>query len=150
MYWSLLVSARVRTCSHGRITAIGAAALWLVAAGCTSGSAPTSPISASNSQSGSISGVISSSVGGGLPGFHILVIPNGRFAVAPGTPSGVTGLDGSYTISDVAAGGGLVSVSVPPSWNCIAPAAVAYSGVTVGGMVTVNITVPCLPSPWVY
>jgi hypothetical protein len=150
MYLSLLVSARVRTRSHGRIAAIGAAALWLVAAGCTSGSAPTSPSSQTSSQSGSISGVISSSLGGGLPGFNVLVIPNGQFAVAPGTAGGKSGFGGSYTISHVPAGGGYVSVAVPPSWNCTAPTAVAYSGVTVGGMVTVNITVPCMPSPWEY
>jgi hypothetical protein len=150
MYLSLLVSARVRTRSRDRIAAIGAAALWLVAAGCTSDSAPTSPSSQTNSQSGSITGVISSSLGGGLPGFNILVIPTGRFAVAPGTASGKSGLGGSYTISHLPAGGGVVSVAVPPSWNCTAPANVAYCGVTVGGMVTVNFTVPCMPSPWVY
>jgi hypothetical protein len=148
-----LVSAGVRARSRDRRAAIGAVALWLVAASCTSGGAPTSPSSPSspsspaNSQSGSISGVVSSSLGGGLPGFNILVTPTGQFAFAPGTPGGKTRSDGSYTISHVAAGGGLVSVAIPPSWHCIAPAAAAYSGVTVGGMVTVNITVPCMPSP---
>ncbi len=153
MSLSLLVSARVRTRSHDAVAAIGAAALWLVAAGCTSGGAPTSPTSPTSpasSQSGSISGVVSSSLGGGLPGFNVLVTPTGQFATAPGTPGGKTGRDGSYTISHVAAGGGLVSVAVPASWYCTAPAAAAYSGVTVGGMVTVNIVVPCMPSPWDY
>jgi hypothetical protein len=94
---------------------------------------------------GTVSGTISSSLGGGLTGVSVVVTPTGGSASTPFT----TGASGAYSvIVPVGLGTGAVSLSNLPA-NCTNPGATPYSGLTSGGTVTLNITVTCTTPPQV-
>ncbi len=90
---------------------------------------------------GSIVGVITSSLGGGIAGAKVTVTPSGASALAAVT----TGSNGAYSVSSVPAGQGTVSLSSLPQL-CTAPNAKAYSGLASGKADTVNVTVTCTPA----
>lgn len=95
---------------------------------------------------GSITGTISSSLGGGLSGVSVTVTPTGGSAIAAVTTSGA----GAYTVANVPtvpATGAITLGNLPA--NCTNPGATPYSGHTTGGT-TVNITVTCTPAPVTY
>ena len=93
---------------------------------------------------GTISGTISSSLGGGIANASVTVTPNGGSALAPAT----TGGTGGYSVSNVPVsnGTGTVALGNLPA-GCTNPGATNYTGLTQGGTVTVNITVTCTAPP---
>jgi hypothetical protein len=98
--------------------------------------------------SGTISGTISSSLGGGLNNVQVSATPTGGSAVGPAA----TNSAGAYSLASVPVGGagtGNLSLANLPA-NCTNPGAVAYSGLTDGGSITVNVTVACTPPPQGY
>jgi hypothetical protein len=98
--------------------------------------------------SGSIGGTISSSQGGGLGGVSVTATPTGGSAVAAVSTSG----SGAYSIPSVpvgAAGTGSLALGNLPT-NCTNPGAIAYSGLTNGGSITVDVTVSCAAPPQGY
>lgn len=80
-------------------------------------------------QVGTITGTVSSSLGGTITGA----------TAAVGALSATTNASGVFTLANVPAGSGTVNFSAP---NCTAGTA-PYSGLTSGGSVTVNITLTC-------
>jgi hypothetical protein len=100
--------------------------------------------------------VLYDSGAGGFGGVGVEVKPSDSGLVAePSSMAVMTASDGSYTVSNVPPGDGVVVVEIPaaslvPTGYCTAPAPVSFSGLKAGGMVTVNITVYCAPSPWDY
>jgi large repetitive protein len=97
-------------------------------------------LTCSSSGVGVVTGTVSSSLGGSLPGVAVTVTPHGRLAL-PAVPSNASGV---YTATGVPVsdGTGSVTLSNLPS-NCSAPNAAAYGVLVNGGTLTVNITVPC-------
>jgi hypothetical protein len=152
---SLVALARGRARGHGRVAIILAVMLWVaVGASCSSG--PTTPRNNPGS-TGSVSGFVRyDSGGGGFGGVGVEVKPSVSGLVAePSSMAVTTAFDGSYTVSNVPPGDGVVVVEIPaaslvPTGYCTAPAPVSFGGLKAGGMVTVNIAVYCAPSPWDY
>ncbi len=89
-----------------------------------------------------ISGTITSSLGGGIAGASVTVTPTGGTAIAAVTLSSSGGY--SATGVPVGAGTGTVAVSSLPT-NCTAPGPKAYSGLTSSAALTVDVTVTCTP-----
>ncbi|MFN0179474.1 MAG: hypothetical protein ACKVZ0_11805 [Gemmatimonadales bacterium] len=85
---------------------------------------------------GTVSGTVSSSLGGGISGATVTVTPGG---------SATTSGSGAYSVGNVPVGSGTVAVSGLPT-NCTAPASQAYSISTAGQVVTVNFTATCTPA----
>jgi hypothetical protein len=96
---------------------------------------------------GSISGTITSSLGGGLVGVGVIATPTGGAA----TPTVNTTAGGAYTIANVPAlsATGAITLTNLPS-NCTAPAPLSYSGFTTAGLTGQNIVVTCTPPPASY
>src|SRR5579862_3074170 len=90
---------------------------------------------------GTLTGTISSSLGGTLAGVTVTVTPQGHSALA----GVITNSSGVYTVTLVPAGSGSISVSNVGS-SCTAPAPTAYTGLTTGGTVTTNFTLTCTPA----
>jgi sugar lactone lactonase YvrE len=97
-------------------------------------------VSVTCTTSGSIVGTITSSLGGGIAGAHVTVTPSGASALTAVT----TGSTGAYVVSAVPAGQGTVAISNLPG-TCTTPSAKSYSGLAVGKVDTVNVTVTCTP-----
>jgi hypothetical protein len=98
--------------------------------------------------SGTISGTVSSNLGGGLSGVSVSATPTGGSPVGPVS----TGTSGAYSLSGVPVGGagtGNLALGNLPS-NCTDPGAVPYSGLTNGGTITVDVTVSCTAPPQGY
>lgn len=89
---------------------------------------------------GTISGTITSSLGGGIANASVVVTPTGGTALAAATTSQA----GAYTLPGVALGGGTIAVSQLPV-NCTAPAATPYTALKFDSTMTVNIAVTCAP-----
>ena len=89
---------------------------------------------------GTLTGTISSSLGGPLVGVTVTATPQGHAALTGVTTNG----SGVYSVTNVPAGSGSISVS-NVGGSCTAPAATAYASLTNGGTVTTNITVTCTP-----
>jgi len=87
---------------------------------------------------GTVSGTITSSLGGGIANAQVTVTPSAGSAPAAVT----TDMNGNYTVSAVPTGAGSVAVANLPG-NCIAPPAQPYAGLVAGQTVTVNATVTC-------
>ncbi|HET7553624.1 MAG TPA: carboxypeptidase regulatory-like domain-containing protein [Gemmatimonadaceae bacterium] len=87
---------------------------------------------------GTVSGTVTSSLGGPLSNVQVSVDPDGD---APAV-SVATDADGKYSVGDVPVGAGSVSVSGIPD-NCSVPTAATYEGLEDGGAETLDITVPC-------
>jgi NHL repeat len=97
-----------------------------------------------NPPSGTISGTITSSLGGGIATIGVVVTPAGGAAL----PSVTTSSSGSYSVSGVligtgaTAGTGTVTLNHLTA-NCTQPNPAPYAGLTNGQTVTVNIAVTC-------
>lgn len=93
---------------------------------------------------GTVSGTVSSSQGGGLQNVSVVVTPNAGSAL----PAVTTGSTGGYSVGGVPVsdGTGTVALANLPS-NCTNPGPQGYTGLTNGGTVTLNITVTCTAPP---
>jgi hypothetical protein len=128
-------------------------------AGCTNPGSQNTTVTSGNTStvnftvvctvpSGTISGTISSSQGGGLNNVSVSATPTGGSAVGPVSTSAA----GAYSLAGVPVGGagtGNLSLANLPA-NCTNPGAIPYSGLTDGGTITVDVTVPCTPPPQGY
>jgi hypothetical protein len=94
---------------------------------------------------GTITGTISSSLGGGMAGIGVIATPTAGTAL----PAVNTSAAGAYSIGGVAIGGGALTLTNVPA-NCTNPGATPYTGVTNGGTITVDITLTCTAPPSVY
>jgi len=96
---------------------------------------------------GTVAGTISSSLGGGLSGVSVVVTPTAGAAQPAVTSSG----SGAYSRDQVPVGAGTGSIALSnlPA-GCTNPGTSPYSGLTNGGTVIVDITVPCTPPPQGY
>ena len=96
--------------------------------------------------SGSISGTVTSSFDGApLSGVQVSATPTGGSPVGPSA----TNPSGQYVLSGVpvgSSGDGVLTLANLPS-NCTDPGAQAYSGLTDGGTLTVNLVVSCAAPP---
>lgn len=88
---------------------------------------------------GSVTGVVTSSLGGALQDVHVSVDPDGDAAAVEVATDSV----GRYTVSGVPAGSGSVTVTGGIPSNCSAPAAAAYEDLAADSTKTVDIEVPC-------
>lgn len=97
-------------------------------------------LTCSSSGVGSVTGTISSSLGGPLSKVGVIVTPYGGLAL-PAVPSDARG---AYDATGVPVSNSTGSVSVTNlPGNCSDPGLTPYSSLTNGGTVTVNITVTC-------
>ena len=87
---------------------------------------------------GTITGTVTSSLGGPLAGLHVSVDPDGDSPAMDTT----TDADGRFTMPGVPAGSGSVTVSGFAS-NCSAPNAATYAQLADGDTTTVDVEVPC-------
>lgn len=92
-------------------------------------------------QTGTVTGSAMSSQGGPIANAQVTLTPAVGKALAPVT----TDNNGNYAIVGVPVGSGSVAVATVPA-SCTVPGAQAYSGLTGGGSVTVNVTVTCSPA----
>lgn len=95
---------------------------------------------------GAISGVITSSLGGGIAGVTVSAVPTG----ASPTPTTITLADGAFVLANVPASPstGALAIANLPS-NCTNPGPVSYTGLTVGGLVR-DIVITCAAPPVTY
>jgi hypothetical protein len=89
---------------------------------------------------GMVTGLLTSSLGGGVPNATVTVAPTGA---APQS-SALTNANGFYSVSGVPVGGGTVAVSVIPI-NCTTPTPANYAGLRYNGVDTVNMVAQCVP-----
>jgi hypothetical protein len=89
---------------------------------------------------GTVLGTISASTGASTAGVTVSVTPTGAATIPPV----VAGSGGSYTVANVnvSDGTGVVTLGALPV-GCADPGAIAYSGLTSGGSVTVNVVLSC-------
>ena len=95
--------------------------------------------------SGLVTGTITSSLGGALVGIQVVATPTGGSA-QPGVSTNASGV---YSIANVpvgATGDGVLTLANVPS-NCTDASPYAYSGLTDGGSVTVDIALSCTAPP---
>lgn len=97
-------------------------------------------LSCSSSGVGAITGTISSSLGGTLPGIGVVVTPYGGLSL-PAVSSNASGVYRATGVP-VSNSTGFVGVSNVPA-NCDDPGATAYSSLTNGTTITVDIVVTC-------
>jgi hypothetical protein len=93
---------------------------------------------------GSVSGTITSSVGGGIPGVLVTLTPSGGGAL----PAVTTNASGAFSFTAVAVGdasGSITLASLPG--GCTNASPYAYTGLTSGGSLTKDITVACGAAP---
>jgi hypothetical protein len=91
-------------------------------------------------QTGTVTGTVTSSLGGPIANAQVSLTPSGGSAL----PAVTTNANGAYAITAVPAGNGSVAIAGVPA-NCTAPAAQTYSALAGGGSATVNFTVTCTP-----
>lgn len=91
---------------------------------------------------GTITGVVTSSLGGALQDVHVSVDPEGD---APAIDV-ATDADGRYTVASVPAGSGSVTVTSGFPSNCSAPAAATYEDLDADSTMTVDFEVSCEPT----
>lgn len=89
---------------------------------------------------GTVSGAITSSLGGGLAGVGVVVTPTGGTALPPV----VTSNAGTYTVHGVPVGGGSVTLTSGLPATCPTSSATPYTGVQYAGTVTTNVNVSCV------
>jgi hypothetical protein len=90
---------------------------------------------------GTVSGTVTSSQGGGLAGVQVVVTPIGGAAL----PAVTTTSGGAFTVSHVPAGSGSVALTSGLPLQCSAPSAVPYTGLAYNGTATTNVVAPCQP-----
>jgi PKD repeat protein/sulfur carrier protein ThiS len=116
--------------------------------GLAAGATVTVPISVTcqTVTTGSVSGAVARASGGAaIEGATVTLTPAGGAAL----PAVTTSANGAYSISNVPPGNGSIALSALPT-GCTNPGPQAYSGVTAGGNVTLNIAVTCPPAPVTY
>jgi hypothetical protein len=97
---------------------------------------------------GTVTGTLTSSLGGGVPNVVVVVTPTG-LAAQPSVTSGVTGLWTRTAVPFTGAGAGTITLSNVPA-TCVNGSPYSYTGLTSGGTVTVNITLSCVLPPQGY
>jgi hypothetical protein len=124
----------VKTLRDAGIVGTAVAGLVLGLAACSL--VPTGP---KNGSSGAtVSGTVSSSLGGGIASATVTVTPTGASSLA-----GVqTTSNGAYTVDSVPVGDGTVVVSNVPA-TCQPTTQAPYTGLKNGGSRTFNIVVAC-------
>jgi hypothetical protein len=97
-----------------------------------------------NVPTGTVGGVITSSLGGGIQGVTVTLTPNGGSAL----PAFTTGASGGYTFGSVpvADGTGSITLGNLPA-GCTNASPYSYTGLTNGGSVTRDIVVTCAAAP---
>ncbi len=110
----------------------GVIAVLLTSAGCSK--QPTAP----QATAGVVSGIVASSLGGGVPGASVVAAPSKGTPPAPAT----TTMSGSYVLPNVPSGSGKLAVTNLPG-NCTAPASQTYA-VAPPDTAHVNFTVSCI------
>jgi hypothetical protein len=95
---------------------------------------------------GTISGTVSSSLGGGIPGVSVTVTPTGAAAL----PAATTAAAGTYSVTNVPTvpNAGNITLGNLPA-GCTNPGPRPYTGLTTAGL-TVNITVTCVAAQFTY
>jgi hypothetical protein len=123
--------ANVKTLRDARIrrAAVVGLVLWLSA--CTA--SPSGPANGAT-----VTGTIQGSQGGAVANATVTVTP----AAASALPAVQTTTSGTYTLDNVPAGDGSITVSNVPT-NCQAPPAISYAGLKNGGHRILNIIVGC-------
>lgn len=91
---------------------------------------------------GTVSGIVTSSLGGGVSGAAVAVTPVAGTALAAVT----TSANGAYSVQGVPIGSGAGSVTVTNVPSGCTTASAGYSGLAPGGTATANITVSCVVS----
>lgn len=91
---------------------------------------------------GTVTGVVTSSLGGPLADVTVSLDPDGDAAAVTDT----TAADGSYTFASVPVGAGSVSLTDGIPDNCSAPSAASYEGLEDDSTKTVNFEVTCEPT----
>jgi hypothetical protein len=121
----------VTTFRDARILRAGVAGfvVWLGAC-----SLPSGP---HNAAGATVSGTVSSSVGGGIVNATVTVTPTASASL----PAVQTSTGGAYTVVNVPAGDGNLAVSNLPT-NCQS-VSIQYTGIRNGGSRIINIVVPC-------
>jgi len=123
--------ASVKTLRDARILRAAVVGLvWSLSACIGSPSGPKS--------GATVSGTVSGSQGGTIGNVTITVTPAGASALA----AVQTTASGTYTVDNVPAGDGSITVSNVPS-SCQAPSVISYTGLKNGGKRVLNITAPC-------
>ena len=122
-----MVHTRSHRASRVRIIALASV---VATSGCSH--SPTAP------SKGSLSGIVSSSLGGGLVGVTVIATPTNASAL----PAVTTDTTGAYEVPDVPIGSGLVALSTLPS-GCTTPTPVPYSMAAASAPATANIAVTC-------
>lgn len=97
--------------------------------------------------SGTVSGTISSSLGGGISGIAVTITPTGGSGVSAGTTPAAGTFSASVPVG--ATGDGQITLANVPA-NCTNAGPYAYSGLTEGGSVVRNVTLTCTPPPAFY
>lgn len=89
---------------------------------------------------GTIQGAVTASTGASTAGISVTATPTGLGSAPPVT----TGSGGSYSVANVnvSDGTGIIALAGLPI-GCADPGPIAYSGLTSGGSVTVDITLAC-------
>lgn len=124
----------MKTLRDARILRAAVVGLVFWLGGCITPSGPHN----GSASGATFSGTVSSSQGGTIANVTVTVTPAGAAALA-----GVqTSASGSYTVDNVPAGDGTVTVSSLPT-SCQAPTAIQYTGAKNGGSRTLNIVAPC-------
>jgi Right handed beta helix region len=91
---------------------------------------------------GTVTGTVTSSLGGQIPGATVTIKPTGGTAL----PSVTTGANGSYTVLHVPIGSGTGSVTVAQVPTNCTTATGSYTGLVAGMTVTANVAVTCQPT----
>ncbi len=94
---------------------------------------------------GTLTGRITRSTGGDAAGVSVTVTPTGVSAL----PAVTTNSTGTYTVTNVPAGGGALALASLPT-GCTPPASLTYSGLTAGGSLTRDLVLNCVAGPHTY
>lgn len=108
----------------------------LLVLSCTQGQPVDSPL-----LNGTVTGTVSSSMGGTLSGVVVVITPEGNSPLAPDTTSSNGTFTASIRVKTNTAGGTIAVSNVPA--NCVAPSPTSYSGLYAGGTVDVTVVVSC-------
>jgi WD40-like Beta Propeller Repeat/Carboxypeptidase regulatory-like domain len=92
---------------------------------------------------GTVSGIVVSSLGGGMANVTVAVTPDTAAAHSTTTTS-----NGLFTVRNVPIGNGTIAVSGLPS-NCATPSPTAYANLTFGDTLTDTVAVICTAPPFV-
>jgi Tol biopolymer transport system component len=111
---------------------LGAVTLLVITLAACHSNPPTGP------HAGSLAGIVSSTLTGGLAGISVILTPANESPLPPVK----TDSTGAFTIEHVPPGAGTIAIAGVPI-GCTPPPT-SYSGVQAGMTTTVNVTVPCV------